>query len=151
MVDRGDDDTVCQVRGVPPRHALAPLLLDQRHDARPARAAARDLDRETAHLKAVRTRELVEIGELLDLAVLALDTGSMRRPDDGGVARLRERLPDRPERPVEAPGVGADHLDALVAEPERRLAAETAAALEVGGGAPELVRPGVEHHDVERL
>src|SRR5205085_11667893 len=99
-------------------------LVDHRHHASPARAAALELDREAGHLEAVGAGELVQVGQLLDLAVLALDADPVRRPDERRVAGLPEGLLHGPEWPIQRPGVGADDLDPAVAEPEGRFPTE---------------------------
>src|SRR6266516_2745535 len=129
-----ESPVVCTFRGRTTQNrwsAAVRILVHHCHDASPAGAAALELDREAGHLEAVGAGELVQVGQLLDLAVLALDADPMRRPDDRWVAGLLESLLHGPERPIQRPGVGADDLDPAVAEPERRFPTEAAAGLEV--------------------
>ncbi len=58
--------------GRPARSALADRALDDRDDPCPACTRALQLERERVHRKARRVRQLVEIREPLDLAVLLL-------------------------------------------------------------------------------
>ena len=123
-------------------------LVDDRRGAAPARRRAGDLDRQAGDREARRRRQGAEVVELLDLAVLAVDARAVRLPQDRGVARLLELGAQRQQWAVQAPGVGPDHLHALLEQPGGRLAREAGAGVEVLGGVPGLLRAGPQQHDV---
>ena len=76
-------------RGEPPRVRRHPTIAAARHQ--PAEAPG-DLDRQAGDGEAGRARQRAEVVELLDLAVLVVDAGAVRLPQDRGVAgRARTR------------------------------------------------------------
>ena len=60
--------------------------IDDRRRAAPAGGGAGHLDRQAGDGEAGRARERAEVVELLDLAVLVVDAGAVRLPQDRGVA-----------------------------------------------------------------
>src|SRR6202171_5225295 len=93
--------------------------IHHRHAARPARRRRFDLDRKAAHLEA-EWRQLVEIGELLHVAIADLAAGFVAFPDDAGVAGFEEALVGERERRVPAPAVDAGDTHALAEQIKRR-------------------------------
>jgi len=72
-------------------------------------------------------------------------------PDDRRIARFGEPFARERKRSVPAPGVDADHANTTFQQPERRLAAETAPAVEVIETAISLPSRSVDQHDSQRL
>jgi hypothetical protein len=109
---------------------------------RPAGAGPLDLDRQAGDVKAVRPGDAVEVGQLLDLAVLPLDPGEVSRPDEAPVTSTPVIGHHVGEGPVQRVGVDADHLHLLLHQPEDAFPAQPR-LLEVGGRAQSLGGPGV--------
>jgi hypothetical protein len=108
-----------------------------------------DLHRQAGKVEAVRLRQLVEVGELLDLPVFRLDAGEVRRPDVLAVAGAPVVGDHVGERPVQRVGIDADHAHALLDEPQDTFPSQ-ARLREVVRRAEPLVGPGVQEHDVQR-
>src|SRR5208282_4115052 len=106
--------------------------VEQRHAAGPARRGGFDLDREAAHLE-TEWRQLVEIGELLHVAIADLAPRLVAFPNEAGVAGLGKPLARERERRIPAPAVDAGDADALLEQIERGFAAHAAALVEEVG------------------
>src|SRR5437868_3028435 len=78
----------------------AALLRHQGDRAAPAGAGVLDLHGQAGDVEAVRPRQLVEVGQLLDLAILARDAGEVGGPDETAIARAAVIGDHRAERPV---------------------------------------------------
>src|SRR5580698_4833158 len=87
-------------------------LIEQRDAAGPAGRGSLDLHREAADLETER-RQLVEIGELLHVAITDLAAGLVSFPDEACVAGFREPFAGERKRCVPAPAVGAGHTHTL--------------------------------------
>src|SRR5438067_13848057 len=98
----------------------------------------------------MRTRNQLQISQLLNLAILLRNPREMRRPDEPPVAGLLEIGDHVGEGPVERPGVYPDHAHALLNQPQRALATQ-ARLQKIFPRPPALVRPGVDQHYVARL
>ena len=133
------------------RSAPGQVVIDDRRRPAPAGGRAGHLDRQAGDGEAGGARQRAEVVELLDLAVLAVDAGAVRLPQDRGVLRPLVLRAQRHERAVEAPGVGADHLHAALEQPRRRLAREPGAGVEVLRRVPLLLGAGPQQHDVVGL
>src|SRR3981189_965501 len=92
-----------------------PLLLEDRHRARPAGGGAADLVREAGDGEAMAGQRL-EIVQLLEVAVADVAAGFVALPDDRRIVILGPFLGGEIERRVPAPGVGAGPANALLAE-----------------------------------
>src|SRR4029077_5034128 len=91
------------------------------------------------------------VRELLHVAIADFAPGLVAFPDQAGVAGLLEALCREAERRIPAPAIGAGHAHALVQQEERRLAPETAAAIDEVGLAIGLSGRRIHEHDVARL
>jgi hypothetical protein len=92
--------------------------------------------------------QLVEVGQLLDLAVLPLDAGEVGRPDEAPVAGALLVGNHVGEGPVQRVGIDADHLHRLPDQQEDALAAK-ARLPEVVRRPQALVGPGLQQDDVQ--
>src|SRR5262249_24463219 len=116
--------------------------------AAPGGTGALDLDGQAGDVEAVGPGELVQVGRLLNLAILPRDPGEVGRRDVPAVAGASVVRGHVREGSVQGVGVDADHLDLLPVQPEDALPAQ-ARLREVVRRPQPLVRPGVQQHDVE--
>src|SRR5487761_2612877 len=110
------------------RHPLQ--LVEQGDRAYPAGRAVPDLVRETGNDK-TGCGKLLQIGQLLHVAIGSLTAGIMTFPDDAGIPGLLPAAPRMGKRGVPSPGVDAGDAHASPGEVERRLPADAAACAQV--------------------
>ncbi len=123
-------------------------VVDQRHDPRPAGGALLDLHRERDHGEAGR-RQRLEIGQALDLQIFAVASDHVRGPQRVRNALLVIRR-HVARRAVEAPGVDADHANALIEQVVAAVGMQ--AGLQIGKLriVEMLVGVGAQQHDLAR-
>ncbi len=80
-----------------------------------------------------RRRERLEVCELFDVAIADVTPCLVPLPDDGGIAVAGEALPRFREGRVPAPGIRAGHAYTARGQPQGRLPADAAAAIEISG------------------
>src|SRR5260370_11334343 len=97
-----------------PSLALTVSSIKQRDSAGPARRAAFNLVRETGDDEAM-IRKLLQIAQLLHMAIRNFAAGFVALPDDRWVMRLQPPLTDMNKRRVPAPGVDACDAHAALA------------------------------------
>src|SRR4051794_2097941 len=117
------------------------------YNPRPTAAGPLDRHGEREHLEAMRARELVEVAELLDLAVLALGTELVRLPELPVIARTclgRHHV----HGAIDPPGVDADEPHPLLDQPRRRVAAQAWMHQVVAGRTVVPRHVGADQHDV---
>src|SRR5665213_1716145 len=85
----------------------------ERHGPTPAGAGVLHLDGEARDLEPGRPRDLIEVDQLLDLAVLLLETREVGLPDPGRVSGSAELLCHVGELAIEAVGIDPNHPDSL--------------------------------------
>src|SRR5213075_1193200 len=124
-------------------------LIDDGDGASPAGRSSVDLHREATDRKTLR-RQLVEIVQLLDVAVADLAAGAVALPDQAGVVGLGVLCLGMDERRVPAPTVDAGDPDAALQQIERCFAAHAASPRYIVGLAECCPGAGVDHHDIER-
>src|SRR5271157_4636524 len=125
-------------------------LGNQRYRAAPSSASFRDLDRQARDMKTIWRRNLIQVRQLLDLAIFPREPRKVRRPNITAIAGALVIGNHTGKRPVDRIGVDSDHLDALLHEPERSVAAQ-AGLSEVLFRSNAFVGASAEQHDVERL
>jgi hypothetical protein len=146
-----EDDTGDLVDPVRHHSVGRNLLLGHESDGpTPSRAGSLNLDGQTGDVEAVGPRDLIEVRQLLDLAVFAFDACEVRGPDVAAIDRPLVVGHHVGERPVQGVAVDADDLHALLDQPEDALSTQPGLS-EVAGRAEALVGAGVQEHDVERL
>jgi hypothetical protein len=103
----GGEDRAAVLRGAPsPRTSGATPSIEQRHGARPAAGRGFDLGREASDNEAIG-RQLIEVAQLLHVAIGNLPAGFVAFPDDRGIVRRFPALARVHEGRVPAPGVDA--------------------------------------------
>src|SRR5262245_618803 len=90
------------------------FLRHQRHRPTPTGASPFDLHRQTRDVKAVWSGNLLQIGELFDLTILARKPREVGRPDKTAVAGAAVVGDHVGERPIQGVGVDADDAHALL-------------------------------------
>src|SRR5262245_42259671 len=100
------------------------LLRHQGARSAPAGTGGLNLDRRAGNDADDGAGNLVEVGQLLDLTVLALDPGKMRRPDVATVPGAFVVRGHGGEGPVQRVSVDADDLHPLTDPPEDALSAQ---------------------------
>src|SRR5882757_6101161 len=106
-------------------HSSLSLVEDERHGPAPAGTGLFNLHRQARNVEAVWARDLVEISEFLDLAILALDARKMSRPNISAIARAAIVGDHISKRAIECVGIDADHLHPLFHQPQRSFAPQS--------------------------
>src|SRR5579862_9993825 len=96
------------------RQARRSLVLEQRHDSGRSRARADEAEREAGD-REPSCRQLIEVGQALDLAILEVDL--VRGPENSSLAAFDRLGRLEMKRAVPAPGIDPHHPDAALVEP----------------------------------
>src|SRR5580704_4957864 len=149
---RPRDVTRNRPKRIKPASAVPTRELRWNQSDRPAPAGAGcfNAHRQTRYEETVRAANLVQVGELFDLAVFASQAGEVGRPNVATVTRATEVGYHVGEGPIERVGVDADHADSLLDKPQHAFASQTGLA-EIIGRAEAGVGARLQEHDVERL
>src|SRR2546426_3634612 len=97
------------------------MLIEDRDGARPAGRSGADFHRKAADPEPGR-RQLLEIVQLLQMAIADLAAGLVALPDQARVAGLQIFFPRVNERGIPAPAVDPGHPHPALEQIERRLA-----------------------------